>query len=294
MGSFTSTRVNRAVICRRAAGNLGAGRVICGQIYRCRRRTVNFDSRPHIAVITILSVDTPPRQKHFSNWSAGIRQLASLGTWDAAHGVSTRFAKQLVEYQRSIGRPRWDCAGTGTHRLLLMGARHSVKMCPRDESPQNCGPMGPDHATFVAIEGRLGGDCASSGRDAVGRRHVGAPSDGNCRPPGSVASRVAHPGLGGAGRAAGSGTSGGRPPLSSKLSRTGVGRRRGLDQHGRPHRPEAIAWQVRRARLLDLLLHQLHARAARVEEVGTCLPQRNRRDRRTLGQVRNRAGFEEH
>ena len=48
------------------------------------------------------------------------------------------------------------------------------------------------------------------------------------------------------------------------------------------------------ARFLDLLLHQLHAHSARAEEARARVSQRNRRHRRSLGQVRHRARLEEY
>ena len=72
------------------------------------------------------------------------------------------------------------------------------------------------------------------------------------------------------------------PPPQGAVAR----RRRGLDQHGRADRPEGPPRQVRAARLLDLLLHQLHAHPAGAEEAGAGVSQRARGDRRALGQVR--------
>ena len=56
----------------------------------------------------------------------------------------------------------------------------------------------------------------------------------------------------------------------------------------------ALARQVRAAGLLDLLLHQLHARPAGAEEARRGLSERVGGDRRPLGQVREREGHGEH
>src|SRR5690606_3365482 len=64
-----------------------------------------------------------------------------------------------------------------------------------------------------------------------------------------------------------------------------------LAQHGwRGAEPRAAARQERAARLLDVLLHQLPARARRAARARGAAPRRARRRRSALAQVRARGG----
>ena len=62
------------------------------------------------------------------------------------------------------------------------------------------------------------------------------------------------------------GAADGDNPFPRRITAPELDRRRRVDQHGRTARTEGLARQVRAARLLDLLLHQLHAHPAGVEE----------------------------
>ena len=83
-------------------------------------------------------------------------------------------------------------------------------------------------------------------------------------------------------------------PLRPAMGRAALPTGAPLDQHGPAHRPARAARQVRAARFLDLLLHQLHAHPAGAAEAGEGVAQRAGRDRRPFGQVRERKGHQEH
>ena len=86
-----------------------------------------------------------------------------------------------------------------------------------------------------------------------------------------------------------------RPHLfPTESARSLARRRRRLDQHRRPDRSERLARQVRAARFLVLLLHQLHAHHAGAEKARTCVSEQSGRDRRSHGEIRGRARFAKH